>query len=149
MASPTFETIPEANQGYDIISKHDREDGQPNHRADVLKTPPYGSTCRSRPSRMCASAGTRIPPVTRHSARRPPLRHSRLKECRGRSRIGWHKEDRTVKHIQVTTKTLPRLASDGECCACLSETGDDLSKCVKLGRCPAGWSGTCVIQLLE
>jgi len=49
-----------------------------------------------------------------------------------------------MKHIQVTTSTVPRQAADVDCCDCLERTGNDLSKCVKQGQCPSGWTGDCV-----
>jgi len=48
-----------------------------------------------------------------------------------------------MRHIKLTTKSLPRRATDEECCTCLSQTGYSLYKCTKQGRCPPGWSGTC------
>ena len=44
-----------------------------------------------------------------------------------------------MRHIRLTTKSLPRAASAEDCCSCLDEMGDNRSKCNKLGRCdPSG-----------
>jgi len=51
-----------------------------------------------------------------------------------------------MRHIKLTTKSLPRAASSEDCCNCLDEMGDNRAKCDKLGRCEAGVSYICQIR---
>jgi len=50
-----------------------------------------------------------------------------------------------MKHLSLTTKTLPRkAAAHKSCCDCLDQWGDNREKCDALGKCVPGTRYVCL-----